>query len=75
VFNNADYTLILMGPEGGPVRSTDIMGTFLFRSAFGGSATSTSVNFGMAAAIGLFTALLILPAALFLALRNLRRKD
>jgi raffinose/stachyose/melibiose transport system permease protein len=73
VFNNADYTLILMGPEGGPSRRTDIMGTFLFRSAFGGSATSVDVNFGMAAAIGLVTAVVILPAALFLALRNLRR--
>jgi raffinose/stachyose/melibiose transport system permease protein len=73
VFNNADYTLILMGPEGAPARATDIMGTFLFRTAFGGSATSTNVNFGMSAAIGLVTALVILPAALFLALRNLRR--
>ncbi len=73
VFNNADYTLILMGPEGGPSRRTDIMGTFLFRSAFGGSATTVDVNFGMAAAIGLVTAIVILPAALFLALRNLRK--
>ena len=73
VFNNADYTLLLMGPEGGPNGSTDIMGTFLFRSAFGGSATSTNVNFGMSAAIGLCIAVIILPAALFLALRNLRR--
>lgn len=73
VFNNADYTLILMGPEGAPARATDIMGTFLFRSAFGGSATSVNVNFGMSAAIGLCTALLILPAALFLALRNMRK--
>ncbi|WP_374623303.1 carbohydrate ABC transporter permease [Devosia sp.] len=73
VFNNADYTLILMGPEGAPARATDIMGTFLFRSAFGGSATSVNVNFGMSAAIGLVTALVILPAALFLALRNMRK--
>jgi len=73
VFNNADYTLILMGPEGAPARATDIMGTFLYRAAFGGSATSVNVNFGMSSAIGLFTALAILPAALFLALRSLRR--
>ena len=73
VFNNADYTLLLMGPEGAPARATDIMGTFLFRSAFGGSATSVNVNFGMSAAIGLVTAVAILPAALFLALRNLRK--
>ncbi len=72
VFNNADYTLILMGPEAGPNRSTDIMGSFLYRTSFGGSATTTTVNFGMAAAIGLLTAIVILPAALFLAIRNLR---
>lgn len=75
VFNNADYTLILMGPEGAPARATDIMGTFLYRAAFGGSATSVNVNFGMSAAIGLVTAVLILPAAVFLALRNLRREE
>lgn len=73
VFNNADYTLILMGPEGGPSRSTDIMGTFLYRSAFGASATTTTTNFGMAAAIGLVTAAVIMPAALFLALRNAKK--
>ncbi|MHA7880580.1 MAG: carbohydrate ABC transporter permease [Saccharospirillum sp.] len=73
VFNNADYVLLIMGPEAGPLRSTDIMGTFLFRTAFGGSADTTDTNFGMAAAIGLLTAILILPAALFLALRNLRQ--
>ena len=72
VFNNADYTLILMGPEAGPNRSTDVMGSFLYRTSFGGSATTTTTNFGMAAAIGLITAIMILPAALFLAIRNLR---
>ncbi|MND08652.1 hypothetical protein D3C83_314230 [compost metagenome] len=50
------------------------MGTFLFRSAFGGSATSVNVNFGMSAAIGLVTAVAILPAALFLALRATRKE-
>lgn len=73
VFNNADYILLIMGPEAGPLRSTDIMGTFLFRTAFGGSADTTDTNFGLAAAIGLLTALMILPAAIFLALRNLRK--
>lgn len=73
VFNNADYTILLMGPEGGPARRTDIMGTFLYRAAFGGAASSTNVNLGMSAAVGLITAALILPAALFLALRNARK--
>lgn len=73
VFNNADYTILLMGPEGGPARRTDIMGTFLYRAAFGGAASSTNVNLGMSAAVGLLTAIVILPAALFLALRNSRK--
>ncbi|TGG94234.1 sugar ABC transporter permease [Natronospirillum operosum] len=73
VFNNADYTLLIMGPEAGPLRSTDVMGTYLFRTAFGGSAASVNTNFGMAAAIGLLTAIMIMPAAIILALRNLRR--
>lgn len=72
VFNNADYTLLIMGAEAGPFRSTDVMGTYLYRSAFGASAASSDANFGMSAAIGLITALMILPAALFLALRNFR---
>ena len=74
VFNNADYTLLIMGAEAGPFRSTDIMGTYLYRSAFGASAASSDANFGMSAAIGIITAIMILPAALFLALRNLRNK-
>lgn len=74
VFNNADYTLLIMGAEAGPFRSTDIMGTFLYRSAFGASAAASDANFGMSAAIGLLTTLLILPAALFLALKNFRQQ-
>jgi raffinose/stachyose/melibiose transport system permease protein len=75
VFNNADYTILLMGPEGGPARRTDIMGTFLYRAAFGGAASSTNVNLGMSAAVGLVTAIVILPAAMFLALRNSRKTN
>lgn len=74
VFNSADMILIIMGPDAGPFRSTDIMGTFLFRSAFGAGVSDSDVNFGMSAAIGLITAVMILPAAVFLALRNLRNK-
>lgn len=73
VFNNADYTLLLMGPQGAPAGATDIMGTFLYRAAFGASAASRNINLGMSATIGLVTAVVILPAAIFLALRNLRK--
>lgn len=75
VFNNADYTLLLMGPEAGPLRSTDILGTFLFRTSFGASAISAQPNFGLAASIGLVTTVVILPAALFLVYRNARKDE
>lgn len=75
VFNNADYTLLLMGPEAGPLRSTDILGTFLFRTSFGASAISAKPNFGLAAAIGLVTSVIILPAALFLVYRNAKKDE
>ncbi len=75
VFNNADYTILLVGPEGGPIRRTDVMGTFLYRAAFGGAASSTNVNLGMSAAVGLVTAAIILPAAMILALRNARKQS
>ena len=73
VFNNADYTLLLMGAEAGPNRATDVMGSFLYRTSFGGSATSTRSDMGLAAAIGLITAVMILPLALVMTLRNMRK--
>lgn len=74
VFNNAEYVLILMGPDAGPYYSTDIMGTFQYRTAFGTSGGSGAADLGMAAAIGMFIAVIILPASIYLALKNLRGK-
>ncbi|KJY72457.1 carbohydrate ABC transporter permease [Vibrio nigripulchritudo] len=71
VFNNAEYVLILMGPDAGPYYSTDIMGTFQYRTAFGTSGGSGTADLGMAAAIGMVISVLILPASIYLALRNM----
>ena len=64
VFNNADYTLLVQGPMAGPNYSTDVIGSFLYRATFGASATDLPLGFGMAAAIGLITAILIAPIAM-----------
>ncbi len=74
VFNNAEYVLILMGPDAGPYYSTDIMGTFQYRTAFGTSGGSGTADLGMAAAIGMVISILILPATIYLALRNMRNR-
>ncbi|MGD8171620.1 carbohydrate ABC transporter permease [Vibrio sp. TRT 21S02] len=74
VFNNAEYVLILMGPDAGPYYSTDIMGTFQYRTAFGTSGGSGTADLGMAAAIGMVISVLILPASIYLALRNMRNR-
>ncbi|MBV7264269.1 sugar ABC transporter permease [Photobacterium sp. WH77] len=74
VFNNAEYVLILMGPDAGPYYSTDILGTFQYRTAFGTSGGSGTADLGMAAAIGMVISVLILPATIYLALRNMRNR-
>jgi raffinose/stachyose/melibiose transport system permease protein len=74
VFNNAEYVLILMGPDAGPYYSTDILGTFQYRTAFGTSGGSGTANLGLAAAIGMVISILILPATIYLALRNMRNR-
>ncbi|KEQ19090.1 carbohydrate ABC transporter permease [Endozoicomonas numazuensis] len=72
VFNNADLVLILMGPDAGPYYSTDVMGTFQYRTAFGSSGGSGAADLGMASAIGIVIALMILPGSIYLGLKNLR---
>ncbi len=74
VFNNAEYVLILMGPDAGPYFSTDILGTFQYRTAFGTSGGSGTADLGMAAAIGMVISVMILPATIYLALRNMRNR-
>lgn len=72
IFNNADLVLILMGPDAGPYYSTDVMGTFQYRTAFGSSGGSGAADLGMASAIGIVIALMILPGSIYLGLKNLK---
>ena len=64
VFNNADYTLLVQGPMAGPNYSTDVIGSFLYRATFGAGATDLPLGFGMAACMGLITAIIIAPIAM-----------
>ena len=63
VFNNADYTLLVQGAMAGPNYSTDVLGSFLYRAAFGAGATDLPLGLGMAACIGLLTAIIVAPIA------------
>jgi len=71
-FNTFELIYVLQGQEAGPYFSTDVLGTFFYRVAFGGMGSSF-VGFGLGSAIAVVTALLILPASLWVALRSLRR--
>lgn len=71
VFNNADYVLLLQTAEAGPRNSTDLLGTFIYRQQFG-SLGGGQGNYGKAAAGGILTACVILPPAIWMALKNLR---
>lgn len=73
-FNNADLTLLIAGPQAGPNFSTDVLGSYLYRSAFGAGPTSQVLGYGVASVVGILTALVILPAAMLGALRNIKDK-
>ena len=69
-FNNADYTLLIFGPTGGVGKSADVLGSYLYRAAFGAGPSDPVLGYGIASVVGILTALIILPAALYGAMRN-----
>lgn len=69
-FNNADYTLLIFGPSGGVGRSADVMGSYLYRAAFGAGTSDPVLGYGIASVVGILTSIIILPFALYNALRN-----
>lgn len=69
-FNNADMTLLIFGPSGGPAYSADVMGSYLYRAAFGAGSNDPVLGYGVAAVVGIFTSLVIMPAAIFSAIQN-----
>jgi raffinose/stachyose/melibiose transport system permease protein len=64
-FNNADYQILLFGNFTG---DTDVMGSYLYRMSFGPDAR----GFGFGSAVGLVTAIIIFPAAMYSALKNIK---
>ena len=74
VFNNADYILLIMGPEAGPLRSTDIMGTFFYRTFFGYQSQLGSATMGATVATLMFLVILLgVMAYFYLIQRRLTR--
>lgn len=71
-FNTFELVFVLQGVEAGPYGSTDLMATMFYRLAFGGIG-ATVTYFGLGSAVAIVTAILILPASIYFALRNLRR--
>ncbi|WP_119393441.1 carbohydrate ABC transporter permease [Salinibius halmophilus] len=69
-FNNADMTLLIFGPAGGPGYGADVMGSYLYRAAFGAGSTDPVLGYGVAAVVGILTSLVIMPAAIFSAIQN-----
>ncbi len=72
-FNNADFTLLISEAQAGPNRSTDILGSYLYRSAFGAGPQDLALGYGVASVIGLLTAIIIAPVAALGAMRNIKK--
>ncbi|MGV8886173.1 MAG: carbohydrate ABC transporter permease [Rhodoglobus sp.] len=68
--NGFDLIYSLMGGAPGPDYSTDILGTFFFRSFFGFNNTSGDADFGAAVATTIFLIILIFTAGYFYVLQR-----
>lgn len=74
VFNQFDLVYAMVGSTGGPRYSVDVLGTFFYRTAFGGSGGQMP-QMGLGAAIATMTFLFIAVAVcFFLYLSHLRAK-
>lgn len=72
-FNNADFTILISGAGAGPNRSTDLLGSYLYRSAFGAGPQDLALGYGVASVVGLLTAIIVAPIAALGALRNIKK--
>jgi raffinose/stachyose/melibiose transport system permease protein len=72
IFRVFDVVYVLAGPAGAPAGATDVLGTLIYRTAFGGTSYATGVNmsYAMALAILMFVALGVVSAVLLLYLRR-----
>jgi len=72
-FNIFDVVYSLAGVQAGPVRSTDVLGTVFYRTAFGGLGSSGQ-DYGLGAAIVVLIFLMVIPLSMLYALMMDRRK-
>jgi len=72
-FNIFDVVYSLAGVQAGPVRSTDVLGTVFYRTAFGGLGSSGQ-DYGLGAAIVVLIFLMVIPLSMIYALMMDRRK-
>jgi raffinose/stachyose/melibiose transport system permease protein len=72
-FNIFDVVYSLVGVQAGPVRSTDILGTLFYRTAFGGLGSSAQ-DYGLGAAIVVLIFLMVIPLSVLYAFLLDRRR-
>ena len=72
-FRTFDVVYVLTGPIGSPAFRTDVLGTLIYRTAFGGSGFSNSdirMSFAIAMALILFFAMTLISWAMIVVLRR-----
>ncbi len=62
-FNIFDMVYALTGVQAGPFRSTDVLGTLFYRTAFGGLGAA-AVDMGLGASITVFIFAVVMPASI-----------
>lgn len=72
-FNTFDLIYALEGVQAGPFRSTDVLGTLFYRTAFGGLG-SAFVDMGLGAAVTVFIFCLVMPLSVLYVYRIERRR-
>jgi raffinose/stachyose/melibiose transport system permease protein len=65
-FNIFDVVYALTGVQAGPFRSTDVLGTVFYRTAFGGLGSSRQ-DYGLGAAIVVIIFILVIPLSMLYA--------
>ena len=72
-FNVFDIVYALEGVQAGPFRSTDVLGTLFYRTAFGGLGSSR-MDFGLGAAIAVIMFVIVVPLSMFYAYMAEKRR-
>ncbi|RKX50432.1 MAG: sugar ABC transporter permease, partial [Thermotoga sp.] len=62
-FNIFDIVYALEGVQAGPYRSTDVLGTLFYRTAFGGLGSSRT-DLGLGAAVSVLIFLIVIPVSI-----------